>query len=126
MKSRYKFYADLIFVVHVLFIAYFVFGAFYSRNHPVFALYQSVLVIVTVFLPELIGGCPITLLEIYYRKRYDPNYKYRDNSFYSHYVFGKLLKIQLPKRGVDAVLLVTKVVPNFIPFVVAWQHFWPS
>ena len=118
--SRHKLYADGVFLFHIVFIIYFIWGAFFSLHHLVFAYFQCFLVIGTVFLPRFIGGCPLTLWELHHRRLHNPDHFFRGNSFYSHYVFGKLFNIDLPMWGIDTILFVTKVVPNFIPFLVVF------
>lgn len=113
-------YADTVFLFHIVFILYFVWGAFFSLHHMTFAYFQCALVIGTIVVPRIIHGCPITLLEMRYRKLHDSDYNYRDNSFYSHHVFGKIFNIRLSHMQIDAILFVTKIIPNFIPFLVVF------
>lgn len=124
-KIKYKLYADIVLIFHVIFNAWFILGAIYSIYHPLFALIQCLFVFSTIVTIILMRGyCPITLLEIHYRKLHDQKYDYKNKSFWSHHFFGKCFNIDISMRGVDVFLIITKVLPNIIPAITVYKFFF--
>lgn len=113
-----KIIADAIFLVHLSYIGIIVCGAVLSLWFPRIAPYQLALILLTVIIPQFIGGCPLTSLEIQYRKKYQPDIEFVENSFYAHYFFYKLLHIRVTNDTVKIFLTVTKVIPNILPVLV--------
>jgi hypothetical protein len=124
-KIKYKLYADIVLIFHVIFNSWFVVGAIYSIYNPWFAIVQCVFVFSTILAVILMRGyCPITLLEIHYRKLHDQKYNYKNKSFWSHHFFGNFFNIDISMRGVDIFLIITKVLPNIIPVFIVYKLFF--
>lgn len=119
-KTRYKIIADAIFLGHTTFNFYMIGGSLASLAFPAYAPFHVVVIVATALINYFGGGCPLTSLERTYRFLYDRDCTYGE-TFYGHYVFNKLLGIQVTKKHVTIFLFVTKILPVVIPIAVFAQ-----
>lgn len=85
--------ADLVVLIHFLWILFLVFGSFWGvRNRAVKLLHLSGLVFA--FIIQIFDWyCPFTYLEVWLREKQDPSLSYR-GSFITHYL-EKIVYIEL-------------------------------
>ena len=83
----YKILADVVVIIHFLWILFLIFGAFPGvRNKAVKSFHISGLVFA--FVLQIFGWyCPLTHLEVWLRAKHDPSLAYA-GSFIIHYVEG--------------------------------------
>ncbi len=80
MKILYPFVANIVFLFHIILVFIILFGFLFGS---IYLFYLSLLIIV--FLFELVlGHCPLTKPEFYFRRKIDPALDY-DSSFLSYY-----------------------------------------
>ena len=100
----YKVLADIVVLVHFLWILFLIFGAFPGvRNKAIKVFHISALVFA--FVIQIFGWyCPLTHLEVWLRAKHDPSLAYA-GSFIIHYVEG-LIYIEISPRLIFSLTLL--------------------
>ena len=100
----YKILADIVVIIHFLWILFLIFGAFPGvRNKTVKIFHISGLVFA--FVIQIFGWyCPLTHLEVWLRARHDPSLAYA-GSFLIHYLEG-LIYIEIPTQLIFSLTLL--------------------
>ncbi len=89
----YKIAADLVVLIHFLWIVFLILGAFLGRKYRAFKIFH-IAGLGFSFAMQIFGWyCPLTHLEIFLRKKHDPNLTY-SGSFIIHYI-EKIVYIEL-------------------------------
>ena len=103
----YKILADIIVLIHFLWILFLIFGAFAGiRNKAIKIIHISGLVFA--FVIQIFGWyCPLTDLEVWLRSKHDPSLAYA-GSFIIHYVEG-LIYIEISPWLIFALTLLLMV-----------------
>ena len=96
----YKILADIVVVVHFLWILFLVFGSLAGvKYRPVKSIHLAGLGFSIV--SQIYGwGCPLTYLEVWLRKRQGASYGY-GGSFISHYL-EKIIYLEVPGAAIFA------------------------
>jgi hypothetical protein len=90
----YKVLADIVVLVHFLWILFLIFGVFWGmRNQKVKVIHISALAF-AILIQAFNWYCPLTHLETWFRAKHDPTLSYT-GSFIPHYV-EKIVYIALP------------------------------
>lgn len=91
----YKILADIVVLIHFLWIVFLIFGAFFGvRNRPIKIFHISGLVFAFV-IQVFDWYCPLTHLEVWLRGRHDPALAY-EGSFIIYYL-EKIIYIELSR-----------------------------
>lgn len=100
----YKVLADTVVFLHLLWIVFLIFGAFWGvRDRRVKFLHISGLLFAVAI--QVFGWyCPLTDLETWLRSKHDPSLSYR-GSFIVHYM-EKLIYVELPRSLIFALTVV--------------------
>lgn len=100
----YKILADIVVLIHFLWILFLIFGAFAGiRNKTIKIIHISGLVFA--FVIQIFGWyCPLTDLEVWLRSKHDPSLAYA-GSFIIHYVEG-LIYIEISPWLIFALTLL--------------------
>jgi len=100
----YKILADLVVLIHFLWILFLLFGAFPGvRYKAIKILHVSGLVFA--FVIQVFGWyCPLTHLEVWLRAKHDPSLAYA-GSFIIHYLEG-LIYIEIPAQLIFSLILL--------------------
>lgn len=106
MKMFYRVAADFVVLIHFLWIVFLIFGAFIGRKRRVLKIFHIAGLGFAVLIQIFEWYCPLTYLEIWLRKRYEPSLTY-SGSFIIYYV-EKLVYIDL-SRGMIFVLTLVLV-----------------
>jgi hypothetical protein len=102
----YRVAADFVVLIHFLWIVFLIFGAFIGRKCRVLKIFHIAGLGFAVLIQIYGWYCPLTHLEIWLRKRYEPSLTY-SGSFIIYYV-EKLVYIDL-SRGMIFVLTLVLV-----------------
>jgi hypothetical protein len=97
----YRIAADIVVLIHFLWIVFLIFGALIGKKYRLLKISHIAGLGFAVLLQIFGWYCPLTYLEIWLRKRYEPSLTYR-GSFIIYYV-EKLVYIDL-SRGIIFVL----------------------
>lgn len=102
---RYKLFANLLLLLHVLVVIIVLVGWYYPSLQMIHLIIAFLVLIAEVFL----GYCPLTRWEFLLRKKVEPNLNY-DSSFLSYYAY-KVLKVDIPGRVIryPAILVLVLV-----------------
>ena len=98
----YKIIADIVVLLHFLWIIFLVFGALIGRRHKVVKVLHILGMGFAIIIQIFGWYCPLTYLEVWLRRTYDPLHGYA-GSFIINYV-QKLVYIELPG---NTILLAT-------------------
>ena len=100
----YKVLADIVVIIHFLWILFLIFGAFPGvRNKAVKSFHISGLVFA--FVMQIFGWyCPLTHLEVWLRAKHDPSLTYA-GSFIIHYLEG-LIYVEISARLIFSLTLL--------------------
>lgn len=103
----YKILADIVVIIHFLWIVFLIFGALPGvRNKAVKIFHISGLVFA--FVIQIFGWyCPLTHLEVWLRGKHDPSLAYA-GSFIIHYLEG-LIYIEIPAQLIFSLTLLLTV-----------------
>jgi len=120
-KSKYRYIANGIFLLHATSMLGLFVGAVLSFYYRSLAPYEFAIGCAVVAMHLIYNACPFTGLEIFYRKKYDPDFNF-EGTFYGHYLFEKLLGITATKKQVKIFLIVTKIIPSLAPIgiILGW------
>jgi len=89
----YKLAADLVVLIHFLWIVFLIIGSFIGRKYRIVKIFHIAGLGFSVIMQIFGWYCPLTHLEIWLRQRHDPLLTYH-GSFIIHYV-EKIVYIQL-------------------------------
>jgi len=89
----YKILADIVVVVHFLWILFLIFGAFWGIRHKAIRIVHIAGLALSIILQIFDWYCPFTHLEVWLRARHDPALSYT-GSFIIYYV-EKIVYIEL-------------------------------
>ncbi len=110
----YRMAADLVVLVHFLWILFLICGAFIGRRYRLVKIFHMAGLGFAVIMQIYGWYCPLTHLEMWLRQKHDPSLTY-SGSFIIHYI-EKVIYIQL-SPGIIFVLTLTMVlVSGFVYF----------
>jgi hypothetical protein len=115
-KIRYKVIADFLLFLHVLWVALLVGGTVFMIYNRWYVVYHLIIVGGTLLFNLFLGGCPLTWWEEKYRKKWDPDAVYYQNSFavtYARKIFG----VNVTLRQVNWALILIKITSCYIATV---------
>ena len=115
-KLRHKIIADFLLSLHILWIVLLVGGTVFMIRHRWYAVYHLIIVSGTLLFNLFLGGCPLTRWEEKYRKLWDANTDYHENSFVATYA-GKIFHIKITPRQATWVLILIKITSCYIATV---------
>ncbi len=107
-KLGYKILADVLLVIHIIWIVVLLGGTFYIFWNRDYTKYHLIIVSGTLLFNLFLGGCPLTWWEEKARKIWDPRTYYHPNSFlttYVHRMFGR----DITSQQVNWVLVGIKI-----------------
>ena len=84
--------------------------------HHWYAVYHLIIVSGTLLFNLFLGGCPLTWWEEKYRKLWNPNTDYHENSFAVTYA-RKIFRIKITPRQVNWALILIKITSCYIATV---------
>jgi len=113
----YKITADIIVLLHFLWIIFLMFGAFIGRHYKGIKIFHIAGMGFAVVIQIFGWYCPLTYLEVWLREMHDPARSYR-GSFIINYV-EKLVYIQLPGK----IILIATI---FLVIMSAWIYLYKS
>lgn len=105
----YKILADIVVIIHFLWILFLIFGAFWGAKNRFIKITHITGLAIAAILQVFNWYCPLTHLEVWLRSRHDPSLAYA-GSFIIHYV-ERLVYIEL-QRYLIAILTVLLCVVN--------------
>jgi uncharacterized membrane protein len=92
--------ADIVVLLHFLWVLFLIFGAFWGRRNRVVKWIHCGGLVLAFFIETFNWFCPLTYLEVWLRSRHSPLSAY-SGSFIAHYV-ESLLYVQLPRALIVA------------------------
>ncbi len=104
----YRVLADLVVVVHFLWIVFLIFGGLFGVRYRVMKICHAAGLLLAVVIQVSGWYCPLTDLEVWLKSRYAPGLAYR-GSFIVHYV-EKLVYIQIPH---EVIVVLTVLLCGF-------------
>lgn len=93
---RFQILADLVLLVHFLWIGFLILGALLLRRSKGGRIFHGLALVATLGMQLLSLDCPLTLLEQWLRYRYDPHSAY-EGSFFTHWV-AKIVYLEISPR----------------------------
>lgn len=100
----YKILADIVVLIHFLWIVFLVFGAFLGIGNRAIKIFH-ISGLVFAFVIQIFGWyCPLTHLEVWLRAKHDPSLAYA-GSFIIHYVEG-LIYLEISARLIFSLTLL--------------------
>lgn len=100
----YRVLADIVVLIHFLWIVFLIFGALLGRKHRAIKIFHIGGVIFALTIQILGWYCPLTHLEIWLRRMHDPSLSY-SGSFIIHYV-EKVVYVNLSEQTVLIMTIV--------------------
>jgi len=85
-RFRLKLWADILLIMHAFWVFLLLGGTVYMFFNHNYIIPHLVIILGTVAMNALLDGCPLTWMEMEYRKKVDKDFKYIDNSFAATYV----------------------------------------
>ncbi len=82
-----------------------------------YAVYHLIIVTGTLLFNLFLGGCPLTWWEEKYRKLWNPNTDYHENSFVTTYA-RKIFRIKITPRQATWVLILIKITSYYISVLI--------
>jgi hypothetical protein len=110
----YRIAADLVVLVHFLWILFLICGAFIGRRYRLVKIFHMSGLGFAVIMQIYGWYCPLTHLEIWLRQKHDPSLTY-SGSFIIHYI-EKVIYIQLSPGIIFVLTLTMIVVSGFVYF----------
>lgn len=110
----YRIAADLVVLVHFLWILFLICGAFIGRRYRLVKIFHMSGLGFAVIMQIYGWYCPLTHLEMWLRQKHDPSLTY-SGSFIIHYI-EKVIYIQLSPGIIFALTLTMIVVSGFVYF----------
>ena len=100
----YKILADVVVLIHFLWILFLIFGAFLGVANKAIKIFH-ISGLVFAFVIQILGWyCPLTHLEVWLRAKHDPSLAYA-GSFIIHYV-ERLIYIEISARLIFSLTLL--------------------
>ena len=112
-KIRHKILADFLLLLHLLWIVLLVGGTVFMIYNRWYVIYHLIIVTGTLLFNLFLGGCPLTWWEIKYRKLWDSNADYHENSFAATYA-RKIFGINIMPHQATWVLILIKIASYYI------------
>ncbi|MFN3479478.1 MAG: DUF2784 domain-containing protein [Thermodesulfovibrionales bacterium] len=100
----FKILADIVVLIHFLWIVFLIFGAFVGVRIRLVKLLHIGGLIFAIFLQITGWYCPFTYLEVWLRSMHDPSTAY-PGSFITHYI-ERLVYIELPQNLIFALTII--------------------
>ncbi len=116
-KIRHKIIADFLLLLHILWIVLLVGGTVFMIYHRWYAVYHLIIVSGTLLFNLFLGGCPLTWWEIKYRKLWNPNADYQENSFAATYA-RKIFRVNMTPHQATWVLILIKITSYYISVLI--------
>ena len=91
----YKIFADIVVLIHFLWIVFLIFGAFLGVKHKAVKVFHISGLIFAFIIQIFDWYCPLTHLEVWLRSKHDPALAYT-GSFIPHHI-EKIVYIELPR-----------------------------
>ncbi len=116
-KLRYKIIADLLLLLHLVWVVILVGGTVFMFYQRWYVSYHLIIVSGTLLFNLALGGCPFTWWEEKYRKAWDPDAYYHHNSFAATYL-RKAFKINITPRQVNWLLILVKIASYYVAVLI--------
>jgi hypothetical protein len=100
----YKVFADIVVVIHLLWILFLLFGAFWGIKNRKAKIIHIAGLTFAVTIQVFDWYCPLTHLETWLRSQYEPTLSYT-GSFIIHYI-EKIVYIELPRSLIFVLSIV--------------------
>ncbi len=110
----YRMAADLVVLVHFLWILFLICGAFIGRRYRLVKIFHMAGLGFAVIMQIYGWYCPLTHLEMWLRQKHDPSLTY-SGSFIIHYI-EKVIYIQLSPGIIFVLTLIMIVASGFVYF----------
>jgi hypothetical protein len=111
----YTFAADLVVIVHFLWILFLIFGVFPGRRYGLVKIIHLAGLIFAVII-EISGWyCPLTYLEVWLRQRREPSLSY-SGSFIVHYI-ERLVYLELPSALIFVLTIAIAALSLYLYFL---------
>lgn len=107
-KLSHKIIADVLLVIHLVWIAILLGGTFYIFFNNGYIKYHLIIVSGTLLFNLFLGGCPLTWWEEKYRKMWDPRTFYHPNSFLTTYIH-RVFRRDITPQQVNWILVGIKI-----------------
>lgn len=91
----YRFLADIVVLIHFLWILFLISGAVWGRKRKVVKIIHASALVFALMLAIFGWYCPLTYIEVWLRARHDPSLTY-SGSFIAYYA-EKLIYIEIPR-----------------------------
>lgn len=111
LKVIYKIFADIVVIIHFLWIVFLVIGGFFGRRNRVIKFFHLGGLAFAFIIQIFDWYCPLTHLETWLRAKHDPSLSY-SGSFIAYYL-EKLIYIEV-SQWIIFVLTVLLIVFNFV------------
>ncbi len=108
----YRILADIVVLIHFLWIVFLMFGAFLGRRYRAVKIFHIGGVIFALVIQILGWYCPLTHLEAWLRRMHNPALSY-SGSFIIHYV-EKIIYINLSTRTILIMTMVLAVLSVWV------------
>lgn len=108
----YKIAADLVVLLHFLWIVFLIFGAFIGRRYRAVKIFHLAGLGFAVIMQIFGWYCPLTHLEVWLRHRHDPSLTY-SGSFIIHYA-EKLVYIELSRWIIFVLTLMLILMSGYL------------
>ncbi|MDI6729118.1 MAG: DUF2784 domain-containing protein [Thermodesulfovibrionales bacterium] len=100
----YKILADIVVIIHFLWIVFLIFGAFLGVKYRAVKIFHISGLIFTFIIQIFDWYCPLTHLEVWLRSKHDPALAYT-GSFIPHYI-EKIVYIELPHYSIFVLTVI--------------------
>ncbi len=122
IQKRYLALAGGTVLIHTAIMTWFWIGAFLVFNgYPELAIHQVIYVLVVVGYHELYGSCPLTVLEIWARKK--SGVKDREvETYYGYYIFWVLFRTKPSVIFLRRFVILFKILPGISPIILIAQQ----
>lgn len=108
----YGFFADIVVVIHFLWILFLITGAYWGRRHPSLMVVHGTGLVFSVVIQVFGWYCPLTHLEVWLRERQGLGGSY-PGSFIAHYA-EKLVYLEVSREIVFILTLVLVAVNAYL------------
>jgi len=109
----YKILADIVVIIHFLWIVFLIFGAFLGVKYKTVRVFHISGLIFALTIQIFDWYCPLTHIEVWLRSKHDPALAYA-GSFIPHYI-KKIVYIELPRY---TIFILTVILCGFN----AWMY----
>ncbi|MES3005230.1 MAG: DUF2784 family protein [Patescibacteria group bacterium] len=112
--SKYKILANSVMVVHMSWVVLMILSIPIAIFYPESGMYLLALPVTMIILWGVYGGCFVTDLERYLRKKYDPNISYSD-PFIKHYL-KKFFNLDVSAKKINLISYTLAIVLAIVVF----------